>query len=349
MVGSNISTGITALIDIDFPMVDVLAVTPYVIPLLFIGTAVLLYQRHLPREALGRNLLVAGGLGCLIAACVMTLYAAFGGTPWVPGQDFGSWWEFMTVIQWMTDLLYGSVYAGVIYIILISVIFAVVAGKVISPPDPDFVALRSDLKETQDASKSIKADMEKLSEENKRLQEFLSERESSLTAVQAQLDAIKDETAERERAMAQIQAKLADTVSSPEREEELLVTITHKDQTISDLQSEVAHLKLQVESAAAVPDSDSKYRDYVRRAETAAQVSDSVISDLAELISQVESSSLNVAAQIALTTLIKSMGRAMGRVSEAAGGAAEPRIELIGAVMMAHEVVDAVKKLTRGS
>ncbi|UCH03789.1 MAG: hypothetical protein JSW05_09345 [Candidatus Thorarchaeota archaeon] len=349
MVGSNTSTGITALIDIDFPMVDVLAVTPYVIPLLFIGTAVLLYQRHLPREALRRNLLVAGGLGCLVAACVMTLYAAFGGTPWVPGQDFGSWLAFMGAIQLMTDLLYGSVYVGVIYIILISVIFAVVAAKVISPPDPDFVALRSDLKETQDASKSIKADMQKLEEENKRLQEFLSERESSLTAVQAQLDAIKDETAERERAMVQMQAKLADTVSSPEREEELLMTITHKDQTISDLQSEVAHLKLQVESAAAVPDSDSKYRDYVRRAQTAVEVSDSVISDLAELISQVESSSLDVAAQIALTTLIKSMGRAMGRVSEAAGGAAEPRIELIGAVMMAHEVVDAVKKLTRGT
>jgi len=349
MVGPNISTGISALIDIEFPMVDVLAVTPYVLPLLFIGTALLLYQRHLPREALRRNLLVAGGLGCLVTAIVMTLYAAFGGTPWIPGQDFGSWLEFMRVIQLLTDTLYGSIYLGVLYIALLAAIFAVVALKVISPPDPDFVAVRSDLKIAQDASKSMKTDMQKLEEENKRLQEFLSERESSLTAVQAQLDAIKDETAERERAMVQMQSKLADTVSSPGREEELLVTITHKDQTISDLQSEVAHLKLQVESAAAVPDADSKYRDYIRRAETAAEVSDSVISDLAELISQVESSSLDVAAQIALTTLIKSMGRAMGRVSEAAGGAAEPKIELIGAVMMAHEVVDAVKKLTRGS
>jgi len=285
----------------------------------------------------------------LIAAIVMTLYAAFGGTPWVEGYDFGSWWQFMQVIQLLTDTLYGSIYVGVLYIAALAVIFAAVARRVISPPDPDFVALRSDLKESQDASKSIKAEMQKLEEENKRLQEFLSERESSLTAVQAQLDAIKSETAERERAMVQIQAKLADTATSPEREEELLMTITHKDQTISDLQAEIAHLKLRVESAAAVPDADSKYRDYVRRAETAAEVSDSVISDLAELISQVESSSLDVAAQIALTTLIKSMGRAMGRVSEAAGGAAEPRIELIGAVMMAHEVVDAVKKLTRGS
>jgi predicted nuclease with TOPRIM domain len=279
----------------------------------------------------------------------MTLYAAFGGTPWVPGQDFGSWLEFMGVIQFITNILFGSVYVGVLYIAVVAVMFAVVALKVISPPDPDFVALRSDLKIALDTAKDAKADMQTLQGENKRLQEFLSERESSLTAVQAQLDAIKDETAERERALAQMQAKLADTGSSPEREEELLVTITQKDQTISDLQAEVAHLKIQVESAAAVPDADSKYRDYVRRAETAAQVSDSVISDLAELISQVESSSIDVAAQIALTTLIKSMGRAMGRVSEAAGGTAEPKIELIGAVMMAHEVVDAVKKLTRGS
>ncbi|MHA2378501.1 MAG: hypothetical protein ACXADS_04435 [Candidatus Thorarchaeota archaeon] len=349
MVDPNISTGIAALIDIDFPMVDVLAVTPYVLPLLFIGTALLLYQRHLPREALRRNLLVAGGLGCLVTAVIMTLYAAFGGTPWIPGQDFGSWWDFMAIIQLMTDVLFGSIYVGALYITVIALVFAVVARKVISPPDPDFVALRSELKEAQDVSKRTKADVQKLEGENKRLQEFLSERESSLTAVQAQLDAIKSETAERERAMAQMQAKMADTVASPEREEELLITITQKDQTISDLQSEIAHLKLQLDSAAAVPDPDSKLHDYVRRAETAAEVSDSVISDLAELISQVESSSLDVAAQIALTTLIKSMGRAMGRVSEAAGGAAEPRIELIGAVMMAHEVVDAVKKLTRGT
>ncbi len=349
MVGPNISTGITALIDIDFPMVDVLAVTPYVLPLFFIGTALLLYQRHLPREAPRRNLLVAGGIVCLVTAVIMTLYAAFGGTPWIEGQDFGSWQQFMGVIQLLTDTLYGSIYVGVLYIALLALVFGVVALKVISPPDPDFVAVRSDLKIAQDASKNLKNGMRKLEEENKRLQEFLSERESSLTAVQAQLDAIKDETAERERAMVQMQARLVDTTSSPEREEELLVTITQKDQTISDLQAEIAHLKLQVESAAAVPESNTKYRDYLRRAETAAQVSDSVISDLAELISQVESSPLDVAAKIALTTLIKNMGRAMGRISEAAGGAAEPRIELIGAVMMAHEVVDAVKKLARGS
>ena len=145
MVSPNISTGITALIDIEFPMVDVLAVTAYVLPLLFIGTALLLYQRHLPREATRRNLLVAGGLACLITASVMTLYAAFGGTPWVPGQDFGSWFEFMGVIQEITNILYGSVYMGVLYIAVVAVIFAAVARKVISPPDPDFVALRSDL------------------------------------------------------------------------------------------------------------------------------------------------------------------------------------------------------------
>ncbi|MFW9799555.1 MAG: hypothetical protein ACFFD9_03915 [Candidatus Thorarchaeota archaeon] len=350
MVDPNLSTGFNAAIDFQYPMVDLVAVIPYALPLLFIGIVALLYQRHLPRDILRRNLLVLGGIISLAAASVMILYAGFGSMWWIDGVEFGSYGDFVGIVQALTDFVYGSMFIGLLYIVGVVIVVGAVALRAISPPDPDFVALRGDLKEAQDSAKSMKADIQKLDGENKQLQEFLTERESSLTAVQAQLDAIKAEISEREKAMSQMQAKMAEAAASPEREEELLTTITNKDQTISNLQSEIAHLKAAAESTAA-PEIEAKYRDYVRRAETASEVSDSVISDLAELISQVESSKMDASAQIALTTLIKSMGRAMGRVSAETAGKpdAEPKIELIGAVMMAHEVVDSVKRMTRAS
>ncbi|MHA2210665.1 MAG: hypothetical protein ACXABV_16035, partial [Candidatus Thorarchaeota archaeon] len=110
MANPNIVAGFHAAIDITYPEVDVLAVTPYVLPLLFIGAAVLLYQRHLPQDSGRRNLLVAAGGGSFLAGIIMLLYAAFGGTPWVEGQDFGTYEEFMGVIQIMTDLIYGDIF-----------------------------------------------------------------------------------------------------------------------------------------------------------------------------------------------------------------------------------------------
>ncbi len=357
MANPNFIAGFHAAIDIDYPMVDVLAVTPYVLPLLFIGAVVLLYQRHMPQDSGRRNLMVAVGGGSLLAGIIMLLYAGFGGTPWVAGQDFGSYQEFMGVIQIMTDLLYGDIFIGSLYVGIVAVIFAGIASKVISPPDPDFVALRDVLKEAQEKMKSMKGDVQKLEGENKELTEFLTEKENSLTALQAQLDAIKTEVSEREAVMAAMEASMKSAAVSPDHEQEFLQTISEKDQTISNLQAEIELLKVKAESApSAAPvtvDTEimAKLQDYVRRAETASEVSDSVISDLAELISQVESSPLDVSAQIALTNLIKTMGRAMGRVSAPPSGLAkaEPKIELIGAVMLAHEIVDGIKKMARGS
>jgi hypothetical protein len=355
MANPNFIAGFHAAIDIGYPQVDVLAVTPYVLPLLFIGAAILLYQRHLPQDSGRRNLLVAAGGGSFLAGIIMLLYASFGGTPWISGHDFGTYPEFMGVIQIMTDLIYGNIFIGALYIVVIAAVFGAIASKVISPPDPDFVALRDVLKEAQNKMKSMKDNVQKLEGENKELNEFLSEKENSLTALQGQLDAIREEVAEREAAMKAMEASLSSAGMSADQEQELLQTISVKDQTISNLQSEIEMLKVKAESGA-VPgavdaDSMAKLQDYVRRAETASEVSDSVISDLAELISQVESSPLDVSAQIALTSLIKTMGRAMGRVSAPPSGLvkAEPKIELIGAVMIAHEIVDGIKKLTRGS
>jgi hypothetical protein len=357
MANPNFIAGFRAAIDIEYPMKDVLAVTPYVLPLLFIGAVVLLYQRHMPQDSGRRNLMVAVGGVSLLAGIIMLLYAGFGGTPWVPGQDFGSYQEFMGVIQIMTDLLYGDIFIGTLYIGIVAIIFAGIASKVISPPDPDFVALRDVLKEAQDKMKSMKGDVQKLEGENKELTEFLTEKENSLNALQAQLDAIKTEVSEREAAMAAMEASITSAAVSPDQEQEFLQTISEKDQTISNLQAEIELLKVKAESApSAAPvavDTEimAKLQDYVRRAETASEVSDSVISDLAELISQVESSPLDVSAQIALTNLIKTMGRAMGRVSAPPSGLvkAEPKIELIGAVMIAHEIIDGIKKMARGS
>ncbi len=353
MANPNIVAGIHALIDIEFPEIDVLSVTPYVLPLLFIGAMVLLYQRHLPQDSGRRNLLVAGGGGSFLIAIVILVYAAFGGTPWVDFQDFGSWQQVMGIIQILTDILFSSIWMGVLYIILLTGVFVGVAYRTIAPPDPDFVALRDVLKEAQDKMKSMKDSVQKLEGENKELNEFLTEKENSLSVLQTQLDSIKTEVAERESAMSAMEASLSAASATAEQEEEFLQTLSVKDQTISNLQAEIELLKVQVESGTSAVSSDSlaKLQDYVRRAQTASEVSDSVISDLAELISQVEGSPLDVSAQIALTTLIKTMGRAMGRVSEPPGGVAkaEPKIELIGAVMMAHEIVDGIKKMARGS
>ncbi|MFX1260573.1 MAG: hypothetical protein ACFFAZ_00665 [Promethearchaeota archaeon] len=352
MANPNIVAGFQALIDIEFPEVDVLAVTPYVLPLIFIGAMILLYQRHLPQDSTRRNLLVAGGGGCLLVAIVVLVYAAFGGTPWIDFQDFGSWAQVMGIVQLLTDTLYGSIWMGVIYLILISSVFVGVAYRTIAPPDPDFVALRDVLKEAQNKMKSMKDNVQKIEGENKELNEFLSEKENSLTALQGQLDAIKEEVAEREAAMKAMEASLSSAGMSADQEQELLQTISVKDQTISNLQAEIEMLKESGAATGAV-DADimAKLQDYIRRAETASEVSDSVISDLAELISQVESSPLDVSAQIALTSLIKTMGRAMGRVSAPPSGLvkADPKIELIGAVMIAHEIVDGIKKMTRGT
>ncbi len=96
---------------------------------------------------------------------------------------------------------------------------------------------------------------------------------------------------------------------------------------------------------------EAKLESLNRRAETATEVADSVISDLAHLISQVESSKLDAQAKKVIATLIESLGKAVNRVSRPTGEktAEEPKVEIIGAVMMIHEIVDTVKKMTRAT
>jgi len=96
---------------------------------------------------------------------------------------------------------------------------------------------------------------------------------------------------------------------------------------------------------------ETRLESLSRRAETATEVADSVISDMAQLMSQVETSKMDPQAKKVLTALIEGLGRAVGRISRPAPGKVsdEPKIEMIGAIMMIHEVLDFVKKMSRAS
>ena len=50
-----------------------------------------------------------------------------------------------------------------------------------------------------------------------------------------------------------------------------------------------------------------------------------------------------------MTDLVANLGRAMGRVVAPSDEKDIPRVELIGAVMMVHEIVDTMKKIIRNS
>ena len=82
MVSPGITSGIGALIDFEFPGSDLAAVVPYVLPLIFVGTVFLLYQRYMPRTERNRNLLVLGGGVCYLLSFVLVLYAGFGAIWW---------------------------------------------------------------------------------------------------------------------------------------------------------------------------------------------------------------------------------------------------------------------------
>jgi len=76
-----------------------------------------------------------------------------------------------------------------------------------------------------------------------------------------------------------------------------------------------------------------------------------VISDLVELISQVESSDREDSAKQTIVSLIEGLGRSMTRVAREAGDSQfeGPKIEMIGAILMVNEIVDAIKKMVRES
>ena len=368
MVGFGTLLGRNALIDFEFPMSDLVAVIPYVLPLLFIGISLLLFQRHLPRTERRRNLTVLIVLLCIISSSLLVLYAGFGSYWWrQDGVTLGSWWTFVGMLQAFTDLVFGSVLGGVAYIALVTLFFVLVSLYVISPPNPDFVALRQDLKTAQDNASHFKSEAGKLESDNKRLTEFVSEKESSLKKLQDELDTLKGQVSEgaREKVKLEEELKAAAAGIDDDKEQELLDTISKKDQSIGTLQSKLDELQKALDSARAKPpaagppqaahadvklkEAEARLSEIRSRTETAVEVSDSMISELAQLMSLVESSRLEPSAKTALTGLIENLGKAVGRVSRPTGekGRDEPRIEMIGAVMMIHEIVDGIRKIIR--
>ena len=359
MVSPGFQTRFDILIDVDWPQIDLLAVIPYVFPLLFLGTTLFLYQRHMSQEDLKRNLLVLIIISCYTASFFLVLYAGYGAVWWGPDElTFGSWWPFMGAIGWLTNAVFGSIVIGTIYIVAISFVFAIIAHRVITPPEPDYVGLREDLKESREKAEFMRAKAQELEGENKQLKEFMSEKEQALTSLQEELVSVKTTFGEKEAAM---MAQLREAtivaepgiVAGPGPEEELLQTISRKDQTITELQSEISQLKSLLETSGEEPvvrteagADKSVLDDYARRAETATEVADSVISDLAELMSMIDGSSMEPSAKSAVTELVSGLGRAIGKVAGPPGEREVdgPRIEMIGAVMMVHEILDAVKR-----
>ncbi len=354
---------------------NLVAVFPYALPLLFGGILLLLYQRYLPHEERRRNIILLVGILVLATSFLMILYAGFGSMWWGPDElTFGSYDLFMAILQRLTMMAFSySIVYSMIYLAGVIIIFTLMARYVISPPNPDFEVLRDQLKDLADTADEVQSEKQGLEAENKRLNEFLKEKEETLTLLHSELDALQASVGDRDLSLAEMESRLTETPAPLEdrgAEQELLETISNKDKTISNLQSELADLHLIIEGGtspdaasvqASVDVSDKlkqlehqlkvaelKVSDYNRRAETASEVSDSVISDLAELISQVESSHLEDPTKRALSNLIEGLGRAVGRISSRPADADDsPRVELIGAVMMVHEIVDAVKKLAR--
>jgi hypothetical protein len=353
-----------SLIDFaDWIIEDIFAVFPYVFPMLMVGSMLFFYQRHLPQESTKRNGLVLAIIILYGGGFFFLFTAAFGNGAII--TQWGFWDEFMGVIQVLTDLIFTSIYGAIGYVLLIAAIFAGGMLVVVSPPDPDFVALREDLQAEKASAEHAQGELQKIEAENKRLNEFIGEKEEALAALEGELEVLKSQVDERERTLGEMETRLAAGPPSAGEgtEEELLATISNKDQTISTLQDEIANLRLMLETKpAAAPPSESaersdamvkqyemKLEDFKRRAETASQVADSLISDLAELMSQVDRSPINEAAKDALRGLVEELGRSVNRLAGPPGerGAGDARIEMIGAVMIVHEIMDGVKKIAR--
>jgi len=349
---------------------NLVAALPFALPLIFGAILLLLYQRYLPSTERRRNVIIFIGILGIVGAFILILYSGFGSMWWLPDDSasFGSYDLYYAILQRVSNMLfvYGIQYF-MVYLIGTIIIFAFIARSVINPPDPDFTNLQSKLREIGEASEKMARGKKELEAENKRLSEFLREKEETLEVLQSELDGLKASVSEREGSIAEMESRLRESVEDDASKQELLETISKKDETISRIQSELADLRLIMESDERSPEKavgageekiqeleeklkvvTARVNDYSRRAETASEVSDSVISDLAELISQIESSGLEQSTKKTLTTLIEGLGRSMGRI---VGKPAEkddaPKVELIGAVMMVHEIVDSIKKLSR--
>jgi hypothetical protein len=374
-------SGFELLVDFGTPMDDIVATLPYVLPLLFISTILLLYQRHLGQTEMKRNLMVLFSLLCILTAGGLVVYAASGAlSNIIPGWSFGSYTTFTTALQVVTDFIFGSTITSLVYIGTVGILFAIFTYFVITPPEPDLAGLREDLKLTKEVAQLSKQAIFKLEGENKKLNEFISEKEEALASLEGELETIKSEMSEREAAIKKMEDKIAGKIPASKIEDELKAQIMERDQSIESLQVEIADLRLVLENAETTPTVvepappatpaaprvdekrlkeleaqlqtiQAKWEDLGRRSETASQVSDSVISDLVELIAQVEASKRDDSAKATIVQLIEGLGRSMTRVAREAGEPQfnEPKIEMIGAILMVNEIVDAIKKIVRES
>ncbi|MBY8998794.1 MAG: hypothetical protein KGD60_13790, partial [Candidatus Thorarchaeota archaeon] len=282
-------------------------------------------------------------------------------------MGFGSASTFGNLLQLLTDIFFGSIWSSLLYVVGFVVVLSVIGYYVISPVDPDLVALRDELKGSKDESKTSKEELQKLEVENKKLNEFVSEKEESLTALEGELEVIKAEIGERETSIALMEEQLkAGPAATPVTDTSSVEKIKMKDALIESLETEIADLRLAAEGSTRSPtatvddsivpelsrklsEAQTKWEDLSRRAETASEVSDSVISDLVELISQVESSNQSDGGKKALVSLIESLGRSMTRVARDIGDShgEAPKVEMIGAIIMVNEIVDTIKKMVR--
>ena len=68
-------------------------------------------------------------------------------------------------------------------------------------------------------------------------------------------------------------------------------------------------------------------------------------------MSLIDGSSLEPSAKTAIADLVSGLGRAIGRVAGPPGerDKKSPKIEMIGAVMMVHEILDGIKRQIHGA
>ena len=145
------SVGYELLVDFGIPMDDIVASLPYVIPLLALAILLFLCQRHLPQAAMKRNIILCVGILSFGVAMIAVIYSTFGTI-----LGFGSATTFGRFLQLLTDIFFGSIWSSLLYVVGFVVVLSVIGYYVISPPDPDLVALRDELKSSKDSSKSSK-------------------------------------------------------------------------------------------------------------------------------------------------------------------------------------------------
>ncbi len=340
-------SGILLAIDYTSPVDALVAVSAYAVPLMVFGIFLLFYQRNLPQEDLLRNIIVITGVLSLVGTALAILYAGFGSMWWGPeGLTFGSWGTFVAALRIGTEFIFGGIWLGVLYLIGVGFFMVILAYFVVSPVEPDVVAMRRTISEARAEADALRSQLQELEAENKRLNEFLVQREDRLAELEKELSGLRDELARLE--------------SEAPSEEKFRADIAERDERIRQLQAEVQQLRGELASRPAVVDDASleKLRSQLaelqkdleelrNRSETATQVAESVISDTDEVVRSIEESSLEPRVKETLVTIVRDLDDALKRVS---GPPTDdrPRVEMIGAVMMLHEIVDSVKRLTRG-